>query len=146
MSRSLLAPLATALLCVSPALSGAQSVTDAAPAAAPATLTVPAPTGPTMAAMSAPVAAPSVAPNVAPAATSTSSGPVAGANTVALRAVTAPAPAPRVPRGNTADNRALMIVGGVGLLVGAVIGGDAGTLVMLGSAGVGLWGLYRFLN
>ena len=39
-----------------------------------------------------------------------------------------------------------MIVGGVGLLVGAVIGGDAGALVMLGSTGVGLWGLYRFLN
>jgi hypothetical protein len=39
-----------------------------------------------------------------------------------------------------------MIVGGVGLLVGAVIGGDAGTLVMLGSAGAGLWGLYKFLK
>jgi hypothetical protein len=135
MIRGRLAPFATALLCLSPALSGAQSATDVAPAPLPVS------TPPLSASMTIPPA-PSVAPATAPVA----SGPVAGANAVALRAVTAPAPAPRVPRGNTSDNRALMIVGGVGLLVGAVIGGDAGTLVMLGSAGVGLWGLYRFLN
>lgn len=82
----------------------------------------------------------------APSAVAAPVGPVAGAQTVALKTRPAPAPAPRAPRGNTSENRALMIVGGVGLLVGAVIGGDAGTLVMLGSAGVGLWGLYRFLN
>jgi len=81
-----------------------------------------------------------------PAAQPTAAGPVSRAQPVALKARMSPAPAPRVPRGNTSQNRALMIVGGVGLLVGAVIGGDAGTLVMLGSTGVGLWGLYRFLN
>ena len=41
---------------------------------------------------------------------------------------------------------ALMIVGGVALVVGAVIGDDAGTLVMLGGAGIGLYGLYMFLT
>jgi hypothetical protein len=81
-----------------------------------------------------------------PAAQPTAAGPVSDAQTVALKARMSPAPAPRVPRGNTSQSRALMIVGGVGLLVGAVIGGDAGALVMLGSTGVGLWGLYRFLN
>jgi hypothetical protein len=39
-----------------------------------------------------------------------------------------------------------MIVGGAALVVGAVIGGDAGTLVMLGGAGIGLYGLYLFLT
>jgi hypothetical protein len=40
----------------------------------------------------------------------------------------------------------MMIVGGVGLIIGGLIGGDSGTIVMIGSAGVGLIGLYRFLN
>ena len=41
---------------------------------------------------------------------------------------------------------ALMIVGGAALVVGAVIGDDAGTIVMLGGAGIGLYGLYLFLT
>lgn len=50
---------------------------------------------------------------------------------------------------NRTSNRnavALMIVGGAALVVGAVIGDDAGTLVMLGGAAVGLYGLYMFLT
>ena len=50
---------------------------------------------------------------------------------------------------NRTSNRnavALMIVGGAALVVGAVIGDDAGTLVMLGGAGIGLYGLYLFLT
>jgi hypothetical protein len=39
-----------------------------------------------------------------------------------------------------------MIVGGAALVIGAVIGDDAGTLVMLGGAGIGLYGLYLFLT
>ena len=41
---------------------------------------------------------------------------------------------------------ALMIVGGAALVIGAVIGDDAGTIVMLGGAAVGLYGLYMFLT
>ena len=41
---------------------------------------------------------------------------------------------------------AMMIVGGAALVVGAVIGNDAGTIVMLGGAGIGLYGLYLFLT
>ena len=41
---------------------------------------------------------------------------------------------------------AMMVVGGAALLVGAIIGNDAGTIVMLGGAGIGLYGLYLFLT
>ena len=41
---------------------------------------------------------------------------------------------------------AMMIVGGAALVIGAVIGDDAGTIVMLGGAGIGLYGLYLFLT
>jgi hypothetical protein len=47
---------------------------------------------------------------------------------------------------NMGQAKALMIVGAVGFVAGAVIGGDAGTIVMLGSAAVGLYGLYQYLQ
>ena len=40
----------------------------------------------------------------------------------------------------------LMIFGGAAFLAGAVIGDDAGTLIMIGGAGIGLWGLYLYLQ
>jgi hypothetical protein len=40
------------------------------------------------------------------------------------------------------NSTALMIVGGAAFLAGAVIGGDAGTIIMIGGAAVGLYGLY----
>ncbi len=40
----------------------------------------------------------------------------------------------------------LMIVGGAAFLAGAIIGDDAGTIIMLGGAGIGLWGLYLYLQ
>jgi hypothetical protein len=40
----------------------------------------------------------------------------------------------------------LMIVGGAGIITGAIIGGDAGTVIIIGGAGVGLYGLYLFLQ
>lgn len=49
-------------------------------------------------------------------------------------------------RSSNRNSVALMIVGGAALVIGAVIGGDAGTLVMLGGAGIGLYGLYLFLT
>ena len=41
---------------------------------------------------------------------------------------------------------ALMVVGGAGLLVGAVIGGDEGTIIMIAGGGIGLLGLWRYLR
>jgi hypothetical protein len=43
-------------------------------------------------------------------------------------------------------SQTLMIVGGATLLAGAIIGGDAGTIMMVGGAGIGLYGLYLFLR
>lgn len=42
--------------------------------------------------------------------------------------------------------RALMIVGGGALLAGAIIGGDAGAIIMVGGAVIGLVGLYEYLQ
>lgn len=44
------------------------------------------------------------------------------------------------------SSTALMIVGGAAFLAGAVIGGDAGTVIMIGGAAIGLYGLYIYLN
>jgi len=100
----------------------------------------------------APMRAPSgsvtvAAPGDVPAA-SVNRGPTLASARVATHAVSAPRGAPPVIQ-NRSSNRnavALMAVGGAALVVGAVIGDDAGTLVMLGGAVVGLYGLYLFLT
>jgi hypothetical protein len=67
---------------------------------------------------------------------------------VAARQASTSRPAPPVLQNRTSNRNAvaLMIVGGAALVIGAVIGDDAGTLVMLGGAAVGLYGLYMFLT
>ena len=49
-------------------------------------------------------------------------------------------------RAGLGQSRAMMIVGGAALIVGAVIGHTAGTLIMVGGAVVGLVGLYQYLQ
>lgn len=49
-------------------------------------------------------------------------------------------------RSGLSQGQVLMIVGGAALLTGAIIGDDAGTLIMIGGAGIGLWGLYLYLQ
>ncbi len=65
-------------------------------------------------------------------------------------AVAAPSTAFDVPETlvvqRSSQNVALMIVGGAGLLVGAVIGGDEGTIIMIAGGAIGLLGLYRYLR
>ncbi|MDQ8153980.1 MAG: hypothetical protein P3B98_04880 [Gemmatimonadota bacterium] len=58
----------------------------------------------------------------------------------------APVGQPAPFRQDTRQNRALMIVGGAGMLTGAVIGGDGGGLISVGGAVVFLWGLYQYLQ
>lgn len=41
---------------------------------------------------------------------------------------------------------ALMVVGGAALLTGLIIAGDAGTLIAVGGALIGLYGLYEYLQ
>ena len=90
------------------------------------------------AAVAAPVAAVAPAMSLAP----TRANAVAGLQLRTEGLAPAPVPEP----GRNSGNTALMIVGGVALIVGAVIGGDAGTIIMIGGAGVGLYGLWQYLK
>ena len=49
-------------------------------------------------------------------------------------------------RQNLGKPVALMIVGGAAFVAGALIGGDAGVLIMVGGAVIGLIGLYQYLK
>jgi hypothetical protein len=51
-----------------------------------------------------------------------------------------------VPAPPHSRNMAMMIVGGAVMVAGAVIGGDAGTIVMIGGGVVGIIGLWRYLQ
>ena len=42
------------------------------------------------------------------------------------------------------QSQALMLAGGAGVLVGAIVGGGAGDVLMLGGAAVALYGLYQW--
>jgi len=44
------------------------------------------------------------------------------------------------------QSKVLMIVGGAAVLVGAIAGDDAGTILIVGGAGFGLYGLYLYLT
>jgi hypothetical protein len=49
-------------------------------------------------------------------------------------------------RAPSSTNTAMMIVGGAALIVGSIVGGDAGTLFMVGGGIVGLVGLWNHLK
>lgn len=86
---------------------------------------------------------------VPPPAASTPAGPTIASSSVAVRpavdsvAVTA-------QRGTRSQgfgqSQALMIVGGAAVVVGIIIGGESGTLIAVGGAVVGLYGLYQYLK
>jgi hypothetical protein len=86
--------------------------------------------------------APAAVPAAATSLASTQSDAAVGVRAITMATPFAPAPAPRA----YGRSPALMIVGGVMLLTGAVIGGDSGTIVMLGGAGIGLFGLWNYLR
>ncbi|MBK7906415.1 MAG: hypothetical protein IPJ78_07610 [Gemmatimonadetes bacterium] len=60
-----------------------------------------------------------------------------------VEARTAPAP---MRRADTKQSRTYMILGGAALLGGAIIGDGVGSIIMLGGLGVGLYGLYLYLQ
>ena len=72
----------------------------------------------------------------------TASG-VAGVRVSTATSVYAPSAVVVQSRSN---NPAMMIVGGAAMIVGAVIGGDAGTIVMVVGGVIGLVGLWNFLQ
>ena len=61
---------------------------------------------------------------------------------------TAPEHVTLIARSNAGlgQSRALMIVGGAALVTGAIVGGKPGTIIMVGGAVVGLYGLYQYLQ
>lgn len=67
----------------------------------------------------------------------------AGIHSLAIDANTPPAfeSMRRMTRSET-----LMIVGGAIFLAGAIIGDDAGTIIMISGAAIGIWGLYQYLQ
>lgn len=70
--------------------------------------------------------------------------PTTSNSTVGVRRAAVEAPA--VPVLATDRNPAMMIVGGVALIAGAVIGGTSGTIIMIGGAVIGLFGLWNYLQ
>jgi len=56
------------------------------------------------------------------------------------------APLPPASGGGLDNGEKLMIIGGAALIAGAIIGNTAGTIIMIGGAGVGLYGLYIHLG
>jgi hypothetical protein len=56
------------------------------------------------------------------------------------------APMPRQEGGSSRTNTALMVVGAAAVVLGAAVGDEAGTVLIIGGAGIGLFGLYRMLN
>jgi len=80
--------------------------------------------------------------------TSVTLGPTRASARVAMHAAETRRSAPPVYQTKKSSRNAvaMMIVGGAALVIGAVIGDDAGTIVMLGGAGIGLYGLYLFLT
>ncbi len=73
--------------------------------------------------------------------------PTLGSPRLGLDSAEATVVAPVVQsRPRESQNVVMMIVGGAALVVGAVIDGDAGTIIMIGGGAVGLIGLYRYLS
>ena len=112
-----------------------------------------APRLPAQAALQEPAAAPVTAP--APTAPADSSAPATRGPTQEAARVGARLPVEReAPEANAprrggpgfGQAEALMIVGGAGVVVGLIVGGGAGGALALGSAVVGLVGLYQYLR
>jgi hypothetical protein len=77
----------------------------------------------------------------------TTVAPAAASQPVALRARThGPTKAPKMQADNNRTNTALMLVGLATILVGTVVDDDAGTVLILTGAAIGIVGLYRFLT
>jgi hypothetical protein len=97
------------------------------------------------------VAAPTAqqTPAAAPAAEQpVSLAPFAQNASVGVHALSPSGPVPIAPprREHVGSNVAMMIVGGAVLVIGAIVGGTAGTIIMVGGGVVGIIGLYRYLQ
>lgn len=131
---TILAALAAALML--PSISAAQDLAPVAPPVNAPTLVM----SPTTA------AAPSVT-SAAPT-LDNAAGPLASTRAVGLQryvADSATAPMTNMKKSRS-SSVTLMVFGLATLLVGTVVDGDTGTVIVLTGAGIGLVGLYRYLN
>ena len=77
------------------------------------------------------------------------SGPTMASASVAVRPVETKElklNAAAAPRKGYGQPVALMVVGGAAVLTGLIIGNDAGTIIAVGGAVMGLYGLYEYLQ
>jgi hypothetical protein len=80
-------------------------------------------------------------------ATDAARGPLMKDAAVGVRLSAGQAPLATPPKFQaTGRNPAMMIVGGAALIVGAVVGGQAGTIVMIAGGIIGLVGLWNYLQ
>jgi hypothetical protein len=83
-------------------------------------------------------------------ASSPAAGPTLAAASVGFRPAATETPAEPAAllqrRGGLSTGQKLMILGGATFLVGALVGDDAGTVIMVGGAAIGLYGLYLWLD
>jgi Tfp pilus assembly protein FimV len=117
---------------------------SAVPARAQASLTSRAPAVDVSSDAQAPIAAAKPVATPAPAA-----GPTMDAASVAVRqpvSTEARSANLQARRAGMGQPIALMVVGGAALLTGLIIAGDAGTLIAVGGALIGLYGLYEYLQ
>lgn len=102
-------------------------------------------------AVSAPSIAPSIAPTTAPAATPAAVGPTMQSSSLSPRLDLQSGhdhddDAAAAASYSLTNGQKLMILGGVTLIAGAIIGGTPGTIIMIGGAGIGIYGLYLQLG
>ncbi len=73
-------------------------------------------------------------------------GPVIAQVGISRNVSVATAPMPMLQERASRRDAAWMIIGGATLVVGSVVGGDAGQIMMIGGAVIGLVGLWRYLQ
>ena len=73
-------------------------------------------------------------------------GPTLDGASVAVRHAEVPVTAAAPRRAGYGQPIALMVVGGAALLTGLIIGDDAGTVIAVSGAVIGLVGLYQYLQ
>ena len=115
----------------------------AAAASAQMPKATPAPEAPTLSLV---LVAPAPAPQ--PAFARAAAGPSIAVASAAYAPAATAAPTAAPQRRTSTQNRGMtfMIVGGAALIGGLVIGDDAGTLIAIGGLGIGLYGLYLYVQ
>jgi hypothetical protein len=93
-----------------------------------------------------PIAAQAQQSQIVSVAPSSDAGPRVDRTATAVHNTVTPSATMLAQRKNLGQPIALMVVGGAAIIVGAVIGGDAGTIIMIGGLVALLVGLYQYVE